>query len=201
MILPLSSGMSRSLESVLGSPQVKIQTAGGVRVDPQGQLLPNEMVARSVVMQQDPRRFSEASITPPPRPPPPNLKRLKQPQMVIRDRRPAVHPAVPGSSWPPQTIQVPQPQPQPQLQPQPLQGVAVSNLAKMAHMARSTPQLDDQLDTKERERVREREKERYSQVQHIRDAVITQVGQGEVFILFYSTYIGVCLFLLSFSGV
>ncbi|XP_071755110.1 non-receptor tyrosine-protein kinase TNK1 [Centroberyx gerrardi] len=173
------AGMSQSLESVLSGAKGRAQTVVGVRVDQQGRPIPGALVARSVVMQQDPRRFSEASIVPPPRPPPPNLKRLK-PQMLMRDRRPTVHP-VPGTSWPPQPQ--PQLQLQPQPQPQPQQGVGGGNLAKMAHMARSTPQLDDHTDGKERdrerERVRERERERYPpQVQNTRDAVVAQVMEA-----------------------
>ncbi|KAM3857415.1 non-receptor tyrosine-protein kinase TNK1 [Diretmus argenteus] len=150
------AAMARSLESVLSGPQGKAQTEGGFRVDHQGRPIPTGMVTRSVVMQQDSRRFSEASIIPPPRPPPPNLKRLK-PQMVNRDRRFTVHPS-PGPPWPPQMLQAPQPQPQPQ----PQQGIGGSNLTRMAPMARSIPLLDEQVDGKEKERIREREKERYT---------------------------------------
>ncbi|XP_056156314.1 non-receptor tyrosine-protein kinase TNK1 isoform X2 [Lampris incognitus] len=165
------AGISRSLESVLSNPQGKAQTGGGVRVDLQGRPVPNVMVARSVVMQQDPRRFSEASVVPPPRPPPPNFKPPKS-QMAIRERRPTLHPPVPGSSWPPQIPQASQPQPQ--------QGVGgISNLAKMSHIARSTPQLDENIDTKEREKERPREKERYStQAQHTRGALISQIMEA-----------------------
>uniref|UniRef100_A0A3Q2Y024 Tyrosine kinase, non-receptor, 1 n=1 Tax=Hippocampus comes TaxID=109280 RepID=A0A3Q2Y024_HIPCM len=93
------------------------------------------MAARSVVMQQDVRRFSEASVLPPPRPPPPNFKRANwKPQ-----RRPTVHP-IPGAVWPP-------PPPPP---------AGGANLVKMAQLARSTPQLDEHVDGKER--LREREK-------------------------------------------
>ncbi|XP_067117900.1 non-receptor tyrosine-protein kinase TNK1 [Osmerus mordax] len=171
------AGMCRSLESVLGESKSKGQPVGGLRVDPRRPLPNTPMAARSVVT-QDPRRFSEASIAPPPRPPPPNLKCLK-PQMVIRDRRPAVNPA-PGSSWPPhpqqQQIQVAQPPPQPTM--------GISNLVKMAHMARSTPQLDDGADKEkerenERERDREKERDRYPpQVQNTREAVVSQVMEA-----------------------
>ncbi|XP_041723922.2 activated CDC42 kinase 1 [Coregonus clupeaformis] len=174
------SSMTRSLESVLSSPQSR--TVGGVKVDPRRGPLPNAMVARSVVVQQDPRRFSNASINPPPRPLPPNLKRLKIPQVALsRDRRP-VNPA-PGSLWPPQPQEHPQQQmlqpPQPQLQ----QTMGGSNLGKMAHMARSKPALDDYGD-KERDQeketvMRERERERYPpQMQHIREAFIAQVMEA-----------------------
>uniref|UniRef100_A0A668AF04 Tyrosine kinase, non-receptor, 1 n=1 Tax=Myripristis murdjan TaxID=586833 RepID=A0A668AF04_9TELE len=169
------AGMSRSLESVLSGPQGRPHTGGGVKLDHQGRPVPSIMMAHSVVMQQDHRRFSEASIVPPPRPPPPNFKRLR-PQM--RERRPTVHP-VPGNPWPPQML----PQCQPQPQPLPPQVMGGSNLVKMSPMTRSTPLLDDNSESKdrdrERERVRERDKERYSpQVQHSRDAVIAQVMEA-----------------------
>uniref|UniRef100_A0A4W5PKY4 Tyrosine kinase, non-receptor, 1 n=1 Tax=Hucho hucho TaxID=62062 RepID=A0A4W5PKY4_9TELE len=153
------SGMTRSLESVLGDPQSWTPTVVGVRVDPR------RGPAHSVVMQQDIRRFSEASINPPPRPPPPNPKNFKIPQVVIRDQRPTANPA-PA-----------------QPQPQPLQTMGGSNLGKMAHMARSTPALDNYGDKErdqEKERVaRERERERYPpQVQRTREAVIAQVMEA-----------------------
>uniref|UniRef100_A0A8C8BWV1 Protein kinase domain-containing protein n=1 Tax=Oncorhynchus tshawytscha TaxID=74940 RepID=A0A8C8BWV1_ONCTS len=174
------SGMTRSLESVLSDPQSR--TLGGVKVDPRRGPLPNAMVARSVVVQQDPHRFSKASINPPPRPLPPNLKHVKIPQVALfRDRRP-VNPS-PGSLWPPQPQKNPQQQmlqpPQPQLQ----QTMGGSDLGKMAHMAWSKPALDDYGD-KERNQekewvVRERERERYpSQVQHTREAFIAQVTEA-----------------------
>ncbi|XP_029530511.2 activated CDC42 kinase 1-like [Oncorhynchus nerka] len=174
------SGMTRSLESVLSDPQSR--TLGGVKVNPRRGPLPNAMVARSVVVQQDPHRFSEASINPPPRPLPPNLKRVKIPQVALfRDRRP-VNPS-PGSLWPPQPQKNPQQQmlqpPQPQLQ----QTMGGSDLGKMAHMAWSKPALDDYGD-KERNQekewvVRERERERNpSQVQHTREAFIAQVTEA-----------------------
>lgn len=151
--------MSRSLESVLSGRRPQPQTV--LRVDQQGRLLPTVMAARSVVMQQDPRRFSEASIGPPPRPPPPNLKRMN----VKPQRRPTVHP-VPGTSWPPQV-------PNASVQPQPQHpGLVGSNLGKMTHMARSTPQLDDDADG--RERLRDREKSPH--VTHTKDSLIGQVG-------------------------
>uniref|UniRef100_A0A674EH28 Tyrosine kinase, non-receptor, 1 n=1 Tax=Salmo trutta TaxID=8032 RepID=A0A674EH28_SALTR len=174
------SGMTRSLESVLSGPQNR--TVGGVKVDPCRGPLPNAMVARSVVVQQDPHRLSEASINPPPRPLPPNFKRAKIPQVaLIRDRRP-VNPS-PGSLWPPQTQKHPQQQmlqpPQPQLQ----QTMGGSNLGKMAHMAWS--KLDDYgnkgvvRDQEKEWVVRERERERYPpQVQHTREAFIVQVMEA-----------------------
>ncbi|XP_041738396.2 activated CDC42 kinase 1-like [Coregonus clupeaformis] len=176
------SGMSRSLESVLSDPQSRIQTVVGVRVDPRRGPVPSAMVARSTVMQQDPRRFSEASINPPPRPPLPNLKRFKIPQVMIRDQRPTANP-VPGTLWPPQPPTHPQQQMLQPAQPQPPQTMGGSNLGKMAHMARSTPALDD-YGNKERDQekervVRERERERYPpHVQRTREAVIAQVMEA-----------------------
>ncbi|XP_068569377.1 non-receptor tyrosine-protein kinase TNK1 [Cebidichthys violaceus] len=162
------AGMSQSLESVLNGQRPRSQTVGALRVDQHGRLMPPVMAAHSALMQKDPRRFSEASITPPPRPPPPNLKRLNQkPQ-----RKPTIHP-IPGPSWPPQLVLPPpaqaQPQPQPRYPPQ--QGIGGSNLAKMAHMARSTPQLDELTDNRERERDRERERVRERDKPH---ALITR---------------------------
>ncbi|XP_035639330.1 activated CDC42 kinase 1-like [Oncorhynchus keta] len=177
------SGMTRSLESVLSDPQSWTQTVVGVRVDPRRGPVP-AMGAHSVGMQQDIRRFSEASINPPARPPPPNPKNFKIPQVVIRDQRPTANPA-PGTSWPPQPPTHPQQQMlQPaQPQPQPPQTMGGSNLGKMAHMARSTPTLDNYGDKErdqEKERVvRERERERYPpQVQRTREAVIAQVMEA-----------------------
>lgn len=170
------AGMSRSLESVLSGHRPRAHTVGAVRVDQQGRPVPTVMAARSVVMQQDTRRFSEASIAPPPRPPPPNLKRLMKPQ-----RRPTIHP-VPGTPWPPHVVPSPpsqaQPQPQPQPPPQhpPPQAAGGSNLAKMAHMARSTPQLDDYTDNREWERARGRDKS--PQVHNTRDGLIAQVMEA-----------------------
>ncbi|XP_041821309.1 non-receptor tyrosine-protein kinase TNK1 isoform X2 [Chelmon rostratus] len=170
------TGISRSLESVVSGHRPRAHTVGVVRVDQQGKLMPPAMAARSVVMQQDPRRFSEASIIPPPRPPPPNLKRLN----AKSQRRPAIYP-VQGTPWPPQvglgqTQPQPPPQPQPQPQHQPQQGIGGSNLAKMTHMARSTPQLDDYTDNRERDRERERnrDREKSPHVQNTRDSLISQ---------------------------
>ncbi|TWW63090.1 non-receptor tyrosine-protein kinase TNK1 isoform X3 [Takifugu flavidus] len=152
------AGMSQSLESVLGGHRPRSQTVTTVRVDQQGRLLPPVMAAHSAVMQKDPRRFSEASIIPPPRPPPPNLKRpIKSP------RRPVVLP-VPGAPWPPHMVMAAQPQPQ----------QSTSNLAKMTQMARSTPQLDDNTDGRERERSRERP----PRLQNTRDSLVSQVMEG-----------------------
>ncbi|XP_041634723.1 non-receptor tyrosine-protein kinase TNK1 [Cheilinus undulatus] len=166
------AGMSQSLESVVRGHRPRAHTVGVVRVDHQGRLLPPVMAAHSVVMQQDPRRFSEASIIPPPRPPPPNFKHPKmKPQ-----KRPTIHP-LPGTTWPPQMV-IPPPMhtqlPPPQHQPQP--GMGGSNLAKMSNMARSTPQLDDYTDSRERERGRERDKS--PQVHNSRDSLIAQVMEA-----------------------
>lgn len=172
--LSVSSGMSRSLESVLSGHRPRAHTVGVVRVDQHGRLMPPIMAAHSMVMQQDPRRFSEASIIPPPRPPPPNLKRLN----MRSQRRPPVN-LPPGGPWPPQ-VTVPAPaQPQPQLQPQhpPQPGVGGSNLAKMVNLARSTPQLDDYTESRERDREKERnrDREKSPHVHHTKDSLITQV--------------------------
>lgn len=164
------SGLSKSLESVLSGPRPRAHTVGAVKVDQHGRLVPPVMAARSVVMQQDPRRFSEASIAPPPRPPPPNLKRLNmRPQ-----RRPTVHPVM-GTTWPPQVVMPPAAQPQSPAHYPPQQVIGGSNLAKMSHMARSTPQLDE---TDSRERERGRDRERLPQVQHTRDSLTAQVMEA-----------------------
>lgn len=176
----VSSGMSRSLESVLSGPRPRAHTVGVVRVDQQGRLMPPVLAAHSVVMQQDPRRFSEASIVPPPRPPLPNLKRLN---MKVQ-RRPAVQPA-PGTSWPLQMVLSPPAQTQPQQQPQ--QGNGGSNLPKMAHMANSTPQLDEYTDTRERERERIREREKILYVQNMRDSLTAQVRDSFIIALWMKT--------------
>lgn len=170
------AGMSRSLESVVSGHRPRSHTVGAVRVDQHGRLLPPIMAAHSVVMQQDPRRRSEASIVPPPRPPPPNPKRLN----MKSQRRPQMyHPPPPGALWPPQAApppqppQPPQPQAQVQVQPQapPPQAVGGSNLAKMSHMARSTPQLDDHTDGRERSKDREKS----PHVQNTKDMLVSQV--------------------------
>nr|XP_040036577.1 non-receptor tyrosine-protein kinase TNK1 isoform X2 [Gasterosteus aculeatus aculeatus] len=163
-------GLSQSLESVLGAQRPRAQTVGAFRVDQQGRLLPPELMAvRNAAMQNDPRRFSEASINPPPRPPLPNLKRLN----LKPPRRPA---AQPGSPWPaltsPPPQQPPQQPPPPSRYP-PHQGNGGSNLARMAHMARSTPQLDEHADN--RERVREREK---AHAQNTRESLTAQIMEA-----------------------
>uniref|UniRef100_A0A3B4BHA4 non-specific protein-tyrosine kinase n=1 Tax=Periophthalmus magnuspinnatus TaxID=409849 RepID=A0A3B4BHA4_9GOBI len=138
------SGLSLSLESVLGGGRPRAHTVGMIRVDQHGKLMPPAMTAHSVVTPQDPRRFSDASImtpssNPPPRPPPPNFKRPNQ-----------------------------KPQKRPNLQQIP-QGSC--NLTKMAHMARSTPQLDE-CDSKDRPR------DKAPQVYNTKDALIAQVMES-----------------------
>lgn len=173
LMLPVSSGLSRSLESVLSGHRPRAHTVGVVRVDQQGKLMPPVMAAQSVVMQQDLRRFSEASIAvPPPRPPPPNFKRLN----LRTQRRPPGNQA-PVALWATQVIPSPPTQPQPQ-QPQP---PPTSNLTKMAPMARSTPMLDDQTDARERYRERDRAREERREKPHVqstRDGLITQVRRS-----------------------
>ena len=171
LCLPLNtrltaSGMSRSLESVLSGHRPRAQTVGAFRVDQQGRLMPPVMAARSVVMPQDPRRFSEASIVPPPRPPPPNLKRFN----VKVQKKPAAFPA-PGTSWPPQTAL--SPPAQTQLQPRPPQAAAGSNLVKTAALARSTPQLDE--DPRERDQRGASDRERPPHLLNTRDSLVAQV--------------------------
>ncbi|KAM6908938.1 non-receptor tyrosine-protein kinase TNK1 [Xenentodon cancila] len=163
------AGMSRSLESVLGGHWSQSQTVGAFRQDQQGRLMPPVMAARSVVMQQDPRRFSEASIIPPPRPPLPNLKRLN-----IKAQKPktTIYPT-PSTTWPQQMVHSPPPQTQLQLAPQ---AVGSSNLAKMAQIARSTPQLNEESRERDLRGVREREK--HPHVQNTRDGLVAQVMEA-----------------------
>ncbi|KAJ8416824.1 hypothetical protein AAFF_G00327020 [Aldrovandia affinis] len=163
------AGLSRSLESVLSGAQRGGQGGGG-RVENRrlGPKPPSHLF-------QDARRLSEASLSPPPRPPTPNVKRPK-PQAQIRDRRPTINTA--QGMWAAQ-------QQQQQLQ---QQAVSATNLAKMAHMALSTPQLDDcgrrrrrrrRGRGRERERERERDRERYPpQVQNDKAAIIAQLQQA-----------------------
>lgn len=167
------AGMSRSLESVLGGGRPRAHTVGVVRVDQHGKLMPPVMAARSVVTPQDPRRFSEASIVPPPRPPPPNFKRLN----MKSQRHPNIQQIPHGTSWPPPGVLSPPPHQLPphQLPPQPVMGG--SNLAKMTHMARSTPQLDE-CDSRERERPRERDREKSPHIYSTRDTLISQVMEA-----------------------
>ncbi|XP_029944401.1 non-receptor tyrosine-protein kinase TNK1 [Salarias fasciatus] len=176
------TGMSLSLESVMSGPRPRAHTFGEVRVDQHGRLLPPGMaaVARSVAPQQDPRRFSEASIAPPPRPAPPNLKRGN---VRSQRRTPQFPPPAPppGTSWPPQMVPVAAgPPPHPHPLPPPQQAFAGSNLGRMAHMARSTPQLDEP-DTRDRERERERERRYREKSPHVhgsRDAVVAQIMEA-----------------------
>lgn len=98
----------------------------------------------------------------------PNLRRVN----VKSQRKPAVYP-VAGNPWLPQMVMPPAVQAQPQYPHQPPQSVGGSNLVKMAHMARSTPQLDDYTDNRDRERIREREKP--PQAQNTRESLIPQV--------------------------
>uniref|UniRef100_A0A672PI39 Activated CDC42 kinase 1-like n=1 Tax=Sinocyclocheilus grahami TaxID=75366 RepID=A0A672PI39_SINGR len=163
------AGMSRSLESVLGVPQDKGRGAGGNPQRPD----PRRLVQSNLL--QDPRRFSDAIIVPPSRPPPPSFKCISppntsfkcvKPQKMIHDRRP-VNPA----GWAPQTHS----QLQFQFQQQ-QQCLWNSNLARMTHLAKSSPQLDDGPEKEkeqEKEREREKAKERYPQVD--KEAVIAQV--------------------------
>ncbi|XP_066536639.1 non-receptor tyrosine-protein kinase TNK1 [Hoplias malabaricus] len=145
------AGMSRSLESVLGTSNDKSQGGGG------GSLAQRTHARKPIPAHliQDHRRFSDSSgIVPPARPPPPNFKRIKAQQMVMRDRRLPVNIAV--GSWPPP----PHPNVPPQAhQQQQQQVMEVSNLVRMAQLAKSTPQVDGDLE-KEREREKERDKER-----------------------------------------
>ncbi|KAI5609978.1 tyrosine kinase, non-receptor, 2b [Silurus asotus] len=140
------AGMSRSLESVLGSPQNKAPGGNGNCVQRANERKP---VSGAFVM--DTRRFSDASgNNPPPRPPPPNFKRIKHPNMIF-DRRGAGNPG----PWAPAPFH-----PNMQFQPQ-QQTRGFTNLTKMAHLAKSSPQLDSDMDMeKEKERERERERER-----------------------------------------
>ncbi|XP_035771169.1 non-receptor tyrosine-protein kinase TNK1 [Neolamprologus brichardi] len=95
------AAMTRSLESVLGGHRPRAHTVGVFRVDQHGKLFPPVMPTHSAVMQQDPRRLSEASIAAPPRPPPPNLKVLRKIQRINQGQQ----------MVPPALIQT-QPQPQ-----------------------------------------------------------------------------------------
>ncbi|XP_026122836.1 activated CDC42 kinase 1 [Carassius auratus] len=169
------AGISRSLESVLGGSQDKGRGPGGnaaQRADPR------RLMQRNVM--QDPRRFSDAIVTPPARPPPPNFKSISQqntglkcvkPQIMIQDRRP-VNPA----GWGPQTHS--QLQFQFQFHPQ-QQCLGNNNLARMAHLAKSSPQLDDGPETeKERDKEQERERERRYPPQVDKEAVIAQVQEA-----------------------
>lgn len=167
-LFPVCSGISRSLESVVAGNGPRSQTTVAVRVDQHGRLIPPVRGANSVLMQTDPRRFSEASIVPPPRPPPPRMN-------VRSQRRPVAHP-VPPTMWPPQVAAQAQPQP-PGQQPALQQGLGGSNLVKMSHMARSTPQLDDGREARTR-------------IQSGRDSVISQVRQGDIWAFAINLFCG-----------
>lgn len=174
-----SLGMSRSLESVMGFPQNGSQGGNGNFVQ-----RTNERKQISTGPVHDIRRFSDASgMMPPPRPPPPNIKRLKH-QNVICDRRLAGNPSPPSWLFPP-------PSPNLQFQPQ-QQTKSVSNLTKMAHLAKSSPQLDSNVPMeKEREKEREKEKEklreRYppQQIQVDKENLKAQVSTFSFFLLFF----------------
>uniref|UniRef100_A0A3P8NN41 Non-specific protein-tyrosine kinase n=1 Tax=Astatotilapia calliptera TaxID=8154 RepID=A0A3P8NN41_ASTCA len=153
------AAMTRSLESVLGGHRPRAHTVGVFRVDQHGRLLPPVMPTHSAVMQQDPRRLSEASIAAPPRPPPPNLKALRKIQRINQGQ---------GSALPQQMV--------PPTQPQPQQVVGGSNLAKMAQLARSTPQLDEYSDSRERDRERIREREKGPQ--NTKEGLIAQIMEA-----------------------
>ncbi|XP_032367211.1 non-receptor tyrosine-protein kinase TNK1 [Etheostoma spectabile] len=167
------AGMSQSLESVLSGQRPRAHTVGALGLNQQGRLMSPAMAACRVRTQQDQRRLSEASLAPHQKPPPLNLKRLN-----IKPRRPANQP-VPGNSWSPQVVLSPPAQTQPQPQHPPQQSIGGSNLVKMAHMARSTPQLDE---TDNRERDRERERVRYREkvpnVQSTKDSLTSQIMEA-----------------------
>uniref|UniRef100_A0A7N8YM78 Tyrosine kinase, non-receptor, 1 n=1 Tax=Mastacembelus armatus TaxID=205130 RepID=A0A7N8YM78_9TELE len=166
------AGLSQSLESVLGGPRPRAHTMDAMRVDQHGRLMPPVMAANSAVM-KDPRRFSEASIAPPPRPPLPNLRRLN-----LKNPGKPIVPPPPGSSWASHPVLSPPPQPQPHPQNQLQQGTGGPNLARMAQMARSTPQLDECTDNRHRERERIREREKPPHMQNTRDSLIAQVMEA-----------------------
>ncbi|KAG5260943.1 hypothetical protein AALO_G00298250 [Alosa alosa] len=161
------SGMSRSLESVLGSQQNKDRGSHSEgRPDARRPPIPASVAGGHFV--QDPRRFSEASIVPPPRPPPPNFKPSKYP-VLVRDRR---HAAAQG---PPQMWAPPPPQHPQLLQPQPQHGPGGGNLVRMAPMARSTPLLDDGGGG-DKDRETERSRDKYPpHVQLDKEGLIRQV--------------------------
>ncbi|XP_053537357.1 non-receptor tyrosine-protein kinase TNK1 [Ictalurus punctatus] len=161
------AGMSRSLESVLGLPQNTGQGDNGNFVQ-----RANERKHISAAHVKDPRRFSDASgVIPPPRPPPPNPKRLRNHNMNF-DWRFAGNPATASRFLAPS-------HPNMQFQPQ-QQTRGATNLTKMAHLAKSSPQIDSDMDKeKEREREGDREKvrERYppQQIQVDKETLIAQV--------------------------
>ncbi|KAF7230300.1 non-receptor tyrosine-protein kinase TNK1 [Nothobranchius furzeri] len=178
------AGMTRSLESVLGEPRPRSQTVEAFKVDQHGRLV----AAHGVAMQQDPRRFSEASINLPPRPPPPNLKHfseastnppLRPPppnhkRFNMKGQRKPIVQQSPGTQWPAQMILSPPAQTQPQHLFPPPPNHSGSNLMKMAQLARSTPQLYD--DNKERDQERRRDREKYAQ--NPKESLISQVMEA-----------------------
>ncbi|XP_043101408.1 non-receptor tyrosine-protein kinase TNK1 [Puntigrus tetrazona] len=171
------AGISRSLESVLGGPQDNVRGPGGnaaQRADPR-RLMQSNLI-------QDPRRFSDAIVIPPARPPPPNFKCLSpqntglknvKSQMMMQDRRP-VNPA----GWAPLSHTPIQFQFQPQQQ-----CFANSNLGRMTHLAKSSPQLDDdpekekERDKDQKKEIGEKPKERYPP-QVDKEAFIAQVQEA-----------------------
>lgn len=87
---------------------------------------------------------------------------------------------IPGAQWPPhmgmpaatQPQVQPQVPPQVQVQVQPQPSMGSSNLAKMTQMARSTPQLDDNPDGRDRDRSRDK----LHHLQTSRDGLVSQVS-------------------------
>lgn len=170
----VSSGMSRSLETVLSGSGSEDQAIDVVRSGPGNRLVPPG--AQSMV-HQDPRRFSEASIIAPLRPPLPNIKRFI-PKSQSQRRPPTVAPQ--ASNWSPHIIiSPPQQQSHLQLHPSQAQFVGVSNLVNMSPMARSSPQLDDNTDNREknREKDRVRERDKSPQVPHTKESLVSQVSR------------------------
>ncbi|XP_006627639.1 non-receptor tyrosine-protein kinase TNK1 [Lepisosteus oculatus] len=120
------AGLSRSLESVLDGPRGGGPHAQDVHPDPKRHPDPKG----PSVPPPDTRRLSDA---PPPRPALPNIKHFKIPPQS-RDRRMALN-QIPGF-WVPQQTQA-------RLENASQQESSACNLTKMAHLARSTPQLDN----------------------------------------------------------
>ncbi|XP_023653340.2 non-receptor tyrosine-protein kinase TNK1 isoform X1 [Paramormyrops kingsleyae] len=143
------AGLSRSLETVLS-----ISPADNPRLP-----APSKPLLQSML---DPRRFSDANITPPPRPPLPNFLR---PKNQANSRKPNGSQG-PGPWLQPQPQQLPQPlqQQQPQLQPQ-----STSSALRMSHMCQSTSRLDESAEKREKERE-----------QPVRSAVMAQQLQEAV---------------------
>ncbi|KAL4631490.1 activated CDC42 kinase 1-like [Arapaima gigas] len=148
--LQTMAGLSRSLESVLNQSQ-------GKSLDMAGKVEPRR-VTPAVIPAQDLRRVSDAGVTPPPRPPPPNVKGLRS-MLLLRDPKPGANRGLLL-------------QPQQQVQ----QTAGVSNLAKMSHLVRSTPQLDEYED-KEKDRARDRDRYQAEQTPS-RAAIVSQVQEA-----------------------